>query len=454
MKIRALLLALLAAPAVWPAGISLPGIEPGEAMSGGETTVFDATDEAFRHGLANLGRPRMEPMREGQALFEKDWTADKRNIAGPLLNEISCASCHFRGGRAQPHPEPGAEAPLLLRLSVAGAPDPVYGWQLNDRAIAGVPAEGKIEVKYAAVPGRYPNGAAYTLRRPRYRPSGLAYGALDRRIEISPRVPLPVFGLGLLEAVPDAAILALADPDDADGDGISGRPNQVWSARAGRVVLGRFGWKASQPTLEQQIASAYSEDLGLTSALYPEPNCTPRQKECRAAAARTGTTGTSPELSEHQLARTALHVRLLAVPGRRDWADPAVLRGKALFARTGCAACHYPTFQTREAADVPELAGQTLHPYTDLLLHDLGEGLADGRPDSAATGREWRTPPLWGLGLLETVGGQVRLLHDGRARSPEEAILWHGGEAEASRERFRKLEPGDRAALLRFLRSL
>lgn len=461
MKIHLLLLVLLAAGAAGPASTlvedSAPAVpaETGEELSGGATTVFDRGHNAFGRALANLAPGRWAPMREGKALFVKDWAAREQGAAGPLANAVSCTSCHFKDGRGHPPQELGAEAPLLVRLSVPApdasgdAPDPVYGWQLNDRAVSGVPAEGKVEVAWSEVEGRYPDGTVYALRRPSHRVTGLAYGPLHSQIRTSPRVPAPVFGLGLIEAVPEEAILALADPDDANGDGISGRPNRVWSARAGRSVLGRFGWKASQPTVEQQIARAYSEDLGLTSPLYPEGTCTLRQEECRAIPASG-----KPELSEHQLKRTALYIRLLAVPARRDWTDPAVLRGKALFAQTGCAACHRPAFTTGEVPDLPELAGQTLRPYTDLLLHDMGDGLADGRPDGEATGREWRTPPLWGLGLLEAVNRQVRLLHDGRARSLEEAILWHGGEAASSRDRFKELAPVEREALIRFLRSL
>jgi CxxC motif-containing protein (DUF1111 family) len=266
---------------------------------------------------------------------------------------------------------------------------------------------------------------------------------------MSPRIPAQVFGLGLLEAIPEEAILALADAEDRDGDGVSGRPNRVISARTGKAELGRFGWKANQPSLEQQVASAFSEDLGLTSPLKPGSNCTAKQASCLAQAPAQ-----SPAVSEHELERTTLYLRLLAVPARRGVAEPAVVKGEALFQQAGCATCHHASFKTGDVADVPELGNQTVRPYTDLLLHDLGPELADSRPDSEASGSEWRTPPLWGLGLLEVVSKQVRLLHDGRARGFEEAILWHGGEAAASRERFKALDKSEREALVAFLRSL
>lgn len=426
-----------------------------DALSGGHTTVFDTSHNAFGRALGNMERARWPLMLDGKAVFMKNWAADPEAGAGPLSNATGCGSCHFKDGRGRPLPELGTEAPLLARLSVPtrGAPgvspDPVYGGQLNDRAMAGVPAEGSLAVTYTEVKGHYPDGTAYTLRKPSYRVTGLAYGPLARKAQLSPRIPGPVFGLGLLEAIPEEAIVALADPEDRDGDGVSGRPNRVTSARTGASVLGRLGWKANQPSVEQQVAKAFSEDLGLTSDLYPERTCTAKQEACLAKAPATG-----PELSAHQLERATLYLRLIGPPARRDVAEPAVVRGQALFQQVGCATCHHAGFKTGEVADIPELSNQPVRPYTDLLLHDMGPELADGRPDFEASGSEWRTAPLWGLGLLETVNRQVRLLHDGRARDFEEAILWHGGEAARSRERFKALERSEREALIAFLRSL
>ncbi|HYI00402.1 di-heme oxidoredictase family protein [Hyalangium sp.] len=447
-------LALLLAAS--PSQSALPlAVEEDEALSGGSTTVHDTSHNAFGRALGNMERTRWTQMLEGKALFMRDWPAFSKQLAGPLSNASGCGSCHFKDGRGRPLPEPGPEAPLLVRLSVpstgvaAGSHEPVYGGQLNDQATSGVPAEGTVEVSYTQVKGRYADGTSYTLRKPHYRVTRLAYGPLAPRAMLSPRIPATVFGLGLLEAIPEEAILALADPEDRDGDGVSGRPNRVASKRLGKASLGRFGWKANQPSLEQQVASAFSEDLGLTSPLFPERNCTAKQESCRAIPVAQG-----PELSEHQLQKTTLYLRLLAVPARRDVTGVAVRQGQALFQQAGCATCHHSVFKTGEVSDVPELAQQTIRPYTDLLLHDMGPELADGRPDAEASGSEWRTAPLWGLGLLEAVNRQVRMLHDGRARSFEEAILWHGGEAAASRERFKKLEREEREALISFLRSL
>jgi CxxC motif-containing protein (DUF1111 family) len=434
----------------------VPPPSPGEELSGGATTVFDTTLNAFGRALGNMEPTRFRTLHEGKTLFVRDWSAPSVALAGPLTNAQACNSCHFKDGRDRPYDALGPEAPLLIRLSVpteeapGGAPEPVYGGQFNDRGTPEVPAEGRVQVKYVPLEGRYADATPYTLRRPHYELSSLGYGPLAPRTQWSPRIPSTVFGLGLLEAIPEADLLARADPQDADGDGISGRPNRVTHVRTGQPVLGRFGWKASQPTLEQQIAKAYAEDLGLTSPLFPESTCTPKQEACRAVTqART-----KPALPAELLEKTTLYIRLLAVPARRDWTAPAVRRGQALFQQTGCASCHHPEYRTGAVADIPELSGQTIRPYTDLLLHDMGKELADGRPDAEATGSEWRTPPLWGLGLLETVNHQLRLLHDGRARGFEEAILWHGGEAEASRERFKRLERADREALVAFLRSL
>ena len=388
---------------------SVPPPSPGEELSGGATTVFDTTLNAFGRALGNMESARWRTLHEGKTLFVRDWSAHPDALAGPLTNAQACNSCHFKDGRDRPYDALGPEAPLLVRLSVptadapGGAPEPVYGGQFNDRGTPAVPAEGTVQVKYVPVKGRYADATAYTLRRPQYQLSPVGYGPFAPRTWWSPRIPSTVFGLGLLEAIPEAELLARADPQDTDGDGISGRPNRVTSVRTGQTVLGRFGWKASQPSLEQQIAKAYAEDLGLTSPLFPqvhlhvEAGGLPRGDEARAA----------PALSAEMLEKTTLYIRLLAVPARRDWTAPAVRRGQAVFQQTGCATCHHPEFRTGEVADIPELSGQVIRPYTDLLLHDMGKELADGRPDAEATGSEWRTPPLWGLGLLETVNHQL-----------------------------------------------
>jgi CxxC motif-containing protein (DUF1111 family) len=325
----------------------------------------------------------------------------------------------------------------------------VYGGQLQPLAIPGVAPEGAFRIEYREVPGTYADGEPYALLEPAYHIEDLGYGPLAPDVRVSPRVAPIMVGLGLLEAIPADRLEALADPEDADGDGISGRPNRVWNAATGATDLGRFGWKAEQPTVRTQSAGAFLGDLGVTSALNPAEDCTPAQAECAAAVS-----GGAPEIADDLLDRVAVYASLLAVPVRRGWDTEPVLRGKRLFRDAGCHACHVPRHETRAVAALPEVAGQAIWPYTDLLLHDMGEGLSDDRPAYLAEGREWRTPPLWGIGLVPIVNNHERFLHDGRARGLAEAILWHGGEAEASREAFRGMPAADREALLRFVESL
>jgi CxxC motif-containing protein (DUF1111 family) len=265
---------------------------------------------------------------------------------------------------------------------------------------------------------------------------------------MSPRIAPQLPGVGLLEVVPEGDIMALADADDRDGDGISGRPNLVWDFLANEVRLGRFGWKANVPTLLQQNASAFLGDIGITSSPFSDTNCTSVEIACLEAP-----NGGSPEVDDLKLDRVTFYTQTLAVPARRSVEDPMVTAGEDLFTEIGCTSCHVASLNTG-TSDVPELSNQLIHAYTDLLLHDMGPGLADGRPDFEASGKEWRTPPLWGIGLIETVNGHTRLLHDGRARTIEEAILWHAGEAEAARARFTSLTLDQVEALLAFLESL
>jgi CxxC motif-containing protein (DUF1111 family) len=305
--------------------------------------------------------------------------------------------------------------------------------------------------------GQYADGTEYTLIDPVYTFENLEYGEygpLSPDIMISPRIAPAVFGMGLLEAIPEESILANADSDDEDGDGISGRPNMVWDVRAGETRLGRFGWKANVPTIEQQVAGAFIGDIGITSSLFPDENCPSVQETCAAAHS-----GGTPEVSDDILARIVFYNSTLAVPAMRgvdvaeDRLDPAVRDGAKVFLQAGCQACHIPRHETGEH-EIAALSNQMIFPYTDLLLHDMGEGLADNRPDFEASGSEWRTPPLWGLGLVEVVNHHTRFLHDGRARSIEDAILWHGGEGTAAREAFRNMTAEERSLLLKFLKSL
>ncbi|MEM9419808.1 MAG: di-heme oxidoredictase family protein [Planctomycetota bacterium] len=433
--------------------------------SGGALTVDDDTSKAFGQHSPDLPLKELRSFTFGNRLFNTNWVTAPASVKsldglGPLFNRVSCTGCHTRDGRGRAPDGPDEMMiSMLVRLSVPdqdgdGQPDPhpVYGGQLNDRAVLGVDPEGRAAVSWIEVPGQYPDGTPYTLRQPSYQFVDLAYGPLGEEVMFSPRVANAVFGLGLLETVPEQDILARADPDDRDGDGISGRANWVRNVETGELALGRFGWKANQPSLRQQAASAIAGDIGITNALFPNGSATPSQTHARAQP--NGNDQEGVELSQRQLDKLTFYLQQLAVPAARNTDTPEFAQGQMLFAAVGCNACHTPQMTTGPNAAHALLSNQTFMPYTDLLLHDMGEALADHRPDGEATGREWRTPPLWGLGLQERVNGHTHLIHDGRARNLEEAILWHGGEADASRNRFMELTADERKVLLYFLNSI
>lgn len=300
------------------------------------------------------------------------------------------------------------------------------------------------------------DGEVVRLRRPSYRIADLGYGPLHPTTMISPRMTPQMIGLGLLEAVPEADVLVREDAEDKNGDGISGRANRVWSNEHGKPMLGRFGWKAGQPTVLQQSAEAFAGDIGIGSPLVQQAwgDCTPAQKLCREAPHGGTDKAPNEEIGSKLLDLVGFYARNLAVPVRREPAAPAVLAGKALFSSIGCAACHTPSHVTGDASPDEHLRRQRIWPYTDLLLHDMGDGLADGRPEGLADGREWRTAPLWGIGLTAIVNGHTFFLHDGRARDITEAILWHGGEAQRARDAFAALPAEDRKRLVAFVNSL
>ncbi|MCY1041426.1 c-type cytochrome [Corallococcus sp. bb12-1] len=423
--------------------IVLPSVE----QSGGATTVADPGRNAFGRSPMNMPHSRWPDFHAGKGVFDRDWSEARGGrpvAAGPLFSAPSCMTCHVKDGRGQPPATP-SEVPVSLAFQLSASdgtgPHPLYGAQLDARAVDGRAPEGHVRVDFEATRGTFASGETYSLVRPRYQFQGLVHGPLGDGARFSARVSPVNFGLGLLEALPEAALLARADPDDRDRDGISGRANQVLDLDTGTSRLGRFGWKANQPTLRQQVAHALVADMGVTTSLYP-------QEQGRQVPGE-------PEVSADDLDLLMLYMRLLAVPKRRDWDTPEVQRGHAVFRAVGCAACHVDTPQETEVVEgFDEVSRQVIYPYTDLLLHDMGEDLADGRPDGLATGSEWRTPPLWGIGLVEVVNKHTRFLHDGRARNLEEAVLWHGGEAAPSQDRYVRLPPEDRAALLAFLKSL
>ena len=446
-------------------GANLPegttGLEEGEEFGGGQATVFDLSVNAFGNHAPNLNSDDYFTFVSGNALFKRNWitapsSTEDLDGLGPVFNARSCSGCHALDGRGRPPRDGEIPTSLLFRLSVPGlsahgAPlgHPDYGTQLNTQSILGVPVEASVDIQYVEVAGEYPDGEKYSLRMPLYQFMNTSQGDFTEDVMVSPRVANHIIGMGLLEAIDEKELIAAADPDDSDGDGISGRVNKVWDVERNEQAVGRFGWKANQPTVRQQVASAFAGDIGITSSLFPEEPCTSSQQDCNDAPS-----GGEPELTAGILDRVVLYTAALAVPKRRDWDKPEVLKGKALFYEAGCTSCHTPKFVTGSSDEIPVFANQTIRPFTDLLLHDMGEDLADNRPDHEASGNEWRTPPLWGLGLLQTVSKHNYLLHDGRARGFEEAILWHGGEAEKSKEYFKSLSKEDRTAMIKFLESL
>ncbi|MFD1744687.1 di-heme oxidoredictase family protein [Rhizobium helianthi] len=449
-----------------------------EAMSGGAATSLAAADQnAFSQFSANLDFDQQHEFKLGNALFTKLWVASPSSTQasdglGPLYNARSCISCHVRDGRGHPPEGSSDHISMLIRLArpartpdekariergeVLNFPDAVYGEQLQDLAAPGLAAEGEMRVAYDETPVTLADGTRISLRKPRYSVTNLAYGPLEPDVTLSPRIAPPMSGMGLIEAISEADILANADPDDRNGDGISGRAAVVRDHRSGELALGRFGFKAQNATVRDQVAAAFSADMGISTPDRPNPNgdCTAAETQCLSLP-----NGVQPRLGDTEapdpiLDLVTFYSQQLAVPQRRNVDAPAVLQGKQVFYQLGCVSCHLPKFVTRRDALDKAQAFQLIWPYSDFLLHDMGEGLADGQSVGSASGREWRTPPLWGIGLTKTVSGHSFFLHDGRARNLTEAILWHGGEAETARNAFAASARQDREALLTFLESL
>lgn len=451
------------------------------ALPGGDTSSTGAKGRnAFMHQSANMSFEKRLDFKLGEALFQRLWvTAPTRTKAadglGPLFNSRACSGCHIRNGRGHPVDENDSEAgatSMLLRLSIppqttaqlrdhldgklATLPDPVYGGQFQDFSIPGIQAEGRVKVTYTTTDILLTGGETVTLRNPTYEMTDLAYGPLHPDIMVSPRLAPPMIGLGLLEAIPDSTLITASDPQDKDGDGISGRLNQVWDIANSKMAIGRFGWKAGMPTLDQQNQNAFQFDIGLSTPLYPNASgdCTTTQTDCINAPDGNDEEFEGLEVHSVMTDLVLYYARNIAPPARPNANDADVLAGEKIFDTIGCASCHTQHYELPERADMPEQSGQVIWPYTDLLLHDMGDGLADHRPEAQASGTEWRTPPLWGIGRAQEIDPRARFLHDGRARTILEAILWHGGEAENAREAVTKLPPSERSQLLAFLKSL
>ncbi len=457
--------------ATWLASGSTDVLDP-DALTAGIFTTPEAGANAFSIPIGMLDKEQAAQFAKGREQFHEAWVVapDPSGVwgLGPTFNEDRCAHCHENNGRARaPAERQEAVRGMLVRLSVPGQglhgeprPHPAYGDQLHHRGMPGrVPADGQAIFSNAAREVSFADGETLNLRLPKIEFAALQFGELGADIMISPRIAPAMVGLGLLEAVPEQAILAIAREQEKLG--VSGKPNYVWDHENSRNALGRFGWKAGQPNLRQQIAAAFLGDIGATSHFSPEENCPSVQAQCldvpsaSKCGGQGGCTGNyRPEVVPSRLNNIALYLQTLAVPARRNANDPEVKRGERLFSQANCNACHVSELKTGPKPAILAAADLTIHAYTDVLLHDMGDDLADGRPEYLADGREWRTPPLWGIGLVGEVNGQSDLLHDGRARNVTEAILWHGGEAMQSRELFRSLPKADREALVKFVNSL
>ncbi len=434
---------------------------------------FSAADRlAFMQPMAHIGFEKRMDFVLGRAIFEKIWVPSPSSTTasdglGPLYNARSCVQCHINNGRGLPPDEQGSanRNGLLIRLGIPGnghttaqgvTPEPTYGAQLQTFAATGLAAEAQVSVSYSTHQVELEGGEQVELRQPQYQLIQPGYGDFHPELQLSPRLAPAMIGLGLLELIPDTDLLAQEDPEDQDADGISGRANRLYHAAPDERPLGRFGWKAGAADLEHQNANALNTDIGISNPLYPlaAGDCTARQPACLNAPDGNTELQGGFEASADMMDMLLFYTRHLAVPPRRTSQHPDVLAGEQLFMQTGCARCHTPMQRTAEHPQRPALSNRKIYPYTDMLLHDMGDALADHRPEFDASGREWRTPPLWGLGLHQAVTGERALLHDGRARTLTEAILWHGGEAEQARERFRQLQPQARKQLIEFLESL
>jgi CxxC motif-containing protein (DUF1111 family) len=451
----------LAAMAAEKHSVKTPGEFP-EKFAGGEGSTYDITGNAFTLPMRNITKTHQKDFVVGRSIFRQNWVAAPSSVEslqglGPTFNNQSCIACHTNDGRGRPPLNNKEEiSSILFRVSIPGQdahggpkPVPAYGDQLNPRAIMDVLAEGDVTIILSEVKGEYPDGEKYSLMKPKYKLENLNYGKMPDDVMISPRTAPAMIGLGLLETIPESDILKNADPNDKDKDGIAGRPNYVWDFAKNKKSLGRFGWKANQPSLFQQNQGALNGDMGVTSALFPKQNCPDEQESCQKAYALN-----RPEISVKDVVSLTNYTKTVSVPVRRQLEDIEEIRGQALMKEAQCIKCHVPHYRTGVDKKFPELSNQDIYPFTDLLLHDMGEELADNRPDYEATGRQWRTPPLWGVGLVKVVNGHTRFMHDGRARNIEEAILWHGGEAQAAKDKFSHFKKEDRVLLVKYVESL
>ncbi|UOE99887.1 di-heme oxidoredictase family protein [Bdellovibrio reynosensis] len=470
--------------------------------TGGDTTVFfkGESAQAFRNPAANLTEEEIELHLKGDALFESNFSDDTSRSEyglGPVYNNTNCAACHAKDGRGQLPVVPfGKEwvqlkqnESIFLRISIEdglnhpknaatnwGAPIPVPGFsdQLFHLGSMGArtdfPGAGQAQVwmKNEKSAFTYPDGEVVQLRKPVFKITG-AYDEYfdsvtgqmrsrlyEKDVKTSPRMGTLMIGLGLLEAIKESDILALAARDLSD-EGVYGKVNWVLDIKKLMsndpypVSMGRFGLKNNTPSVFHQSLGALRGDIGVTNYAFPQESIagTPLFEQFKKNTNYPGKLETADEVGDGLV----FYSQTLAIPSRRNVTEAEVIRGAGLFAQVNCTTCHQPSFVTGPH-EIKAFSNQKIYPYTDMLLHDMGDGLADGRQDFDANGRQWKTRPLWGIGHTQTVNPRAGFLHDGRARTIEEAILWHGGEAEHSKGKFVNLPKADRTALIQFIRSL
>lgn len=415
----------------------------------------------------------------GFSFFRDPWVAapsatGNRDGLGPLFNTRSCIACHTAGSRANID-EAGLILPLSLVVRLGSKDpknkgvDPVYGGQIQPRAISyrlidseiinKLPytdnvGEAWLDKSYSKVQGNFKDGSSYELQKPSYQLTNLAYGDLAPHIGLSVRLAPNIFGMGLLNAIKTADLLKQEDINDGDGNGISAKYNRVPNVLTQAIEVGRFGFKAKQPNLHQQVAAAFRDDIGIINSSFSAETCTNTQMACNYASEYGGHSLADLEIPDNRLDLTVSFNEFLGVPPARNLQSKSVQAGRTLFYQLNCQQCHTSSYITDESYPVKALANQTIWPYTDLALHDMGEGLADGVYEFEANGREWRTAPLWGIGLQHHTTGQQRFLHDGRARTINEAILWHGGEAESIKKAYTELTKPQRDALIKFIKAI
>jgi len=449
---------------------SVPDFDKSELAPGGEMTTKRLANRSYVAVGRNVSRAKELNFWTGFSLFRDPWviapssTRDRDGL-GPLFITRSCVTCHHDGGRG-PMSQAGIHQPisLLMRLGSTlpkvNAVDPNYGGQIQPRAVNLIHSRVKkqpsgeawLDLQYQTIEGTFADGQPYQLRKPSYQLTKMAYGELAPNIGLSPRYAPSIYGMGLLDAIDEQDLLAQQDIDDANEDGISAKYNLVTNVETKQLAIGRFGFKAKHPTLNQQVAAAFNGDIGITSPLFPKENCSDNQPNCHVVSNLGEQDGV--EIPQKLLTLVNEFSAYIGVQPARTLTSDRVQQGRKLFYTSGCAHCHTPSYTTAKDYPLIPLANQKIWPYTDLALHDMGQGLADGITEFDANGQEWRTPPLWGIGIQKRISGSSNFLHDGRARSIEEAILWHGGEAAAAQQQYISLSSSDRAALLQFLKSI